>query len=133
MESISIKRGIEICVNDNGETINVDLDNTLFLEKFNGLIERVGKIADSIDTKAELTDTEALKLVTDKMEEVIKEIDNVFGADTCKKVFGEGVIPTPYPVMDFFEQMNPIVEKYSKARENKIKMKYGNRTGGKKR
>lgn len=132
MEQIRVKKGIEICVNDNEDTIFLDVDNTLFSEKYHHLLERMEEISDSIDTEKELADIEVINLMTDKMKEVMTEVDNLFGENACVKIFGEEFIPTPYALMDFFEQITPIVERYTKAREDKILQKYGKRTGGKK-
>lgn len=89
------------------------------------------EVANSIDTDKEVTDTEALLIVTEKMEEIVKAFDEVLGEGTCDKVFGKGVIPTPLPVIDFINQLEPIVTKYNQARQSKINAKYAPRRGGK--
>lgn len=132
MENIRVNRGITVCVNDNGDTICIDVDNTLFAEKYARLVERMEEISNSIDTDKEMSTTELIKTVVDKMKEVTVEVDNLFGEGACEKIFGKDVIPAPYALMEFFEQITPIIEKYTKAREDKILQKYGKRTGGKK-
>ena len=58
------------------------------------------------------------------------QLDNLFGEGCCKKVFGD-IVPTPYIMADFFDQMTPILNKYANDRQAKIAEKYNrNRTGG---
>ena len=130
MEQIRVKRGIEVGVNDNGDSILIDTENTLFTEKYIALMDNVQAIADSIDTSVEVTDAEASKIITGKMREVMTEIDKLFGEDACKKIFGEDVVPSPYSIADFFVQMLPIVDKHCKQREKLIADRYQPRKGG---
>ena len=131
-ESIRVNKGIVIGVNDDGDTIILDVNNTLFAERYVRMIEAIDEIQKSIDVDLKLSEKEEAKYITDKMRMVMKEIDKLFGEDACKKVFGEGVVPTVFAVRDFFEQLFPIVKKYSDKRQNEILTKYKARKGGKK-
>lgn len=132
MEQLRVTKGIEIGVNDDGDTIFLDVENTLFINRYYHLLERVDKIIGSIDTKKEIKDAEFGDYVTDIMKQFVAELDECFGVDSCKKIFGEGVVPSPSALIDLFDQLTPIVDKYIKKREAKVVQKYQPRTGGKK-
>ena len=60
----------------------------------------------------------------------MSDIDNMFGENACKKVFGD-IIPNPYLIADFLDQLTPIAEQYMDARQKKISERYSrNRKGG---
>lgn len=132
MEQIRIKNGIEVGVNDNGDSILLDVDNTLFVEKYYSMVDRLQSIADSVPTESDLSDSKQLSIVTEKMREVMDVIDDCIGEGTCEKVFGKGKVPMPFIAVDFFNQINPIIAKHQKSREDFIKKQYAPRKGGKK-
>ena len=100
VQKIRVSRGIVIEVNDAGETITLNVEDTMFLDHVTLMIER---------TKGRRA-----------------RIDDIFGADTCRKVFGD-TVPGPYMIADFFDQLMPIAEKYMDERQKEIGKKY-NRT-----
>ncbi len=133
MEQIRVSKGIEIGVNDNGDTITLDVNNALFLKKYNAMISTLTKLANEIESIEDdaKTDEEQVEIVTDTMKRITSEIDVLIGENTCKKVFGD-IVPLPFAVLEFLEQLNPIIEKYAKAKSEKINTKYNtNRKGGK--
>ena len=131
MEKIRVNQGIRIGVNDYGDTILLDVNNTLFAERYVALLTGLDNVIESIDEDIELDDKERSEYLTSKMREVMAEIDKFFGDDACTKIFGEGVVPTPYAVLDFCEQLTPIIQKYADKRNKEIITKYKPRTGGK--
>lgn len=134
MEQIRVNRGIEIGVNDKGESIFVDAENTLWVQKFKNLINNLNEVSkelESVDTDS-MSEDEQLELVIKTMRGLMANIDELFGEGACLKVFGD-IVPTPTAVLDFFEQLTPIVEKYSNNRIEKLNAKYNkSRKGGKK-
>lgn len=134
MEQIRVNRGIEIGVNDKGESIFVDAENTLWVQKFKNLINNLNEVSkelESVDTES-MSEDEQLELVIKTMRGLMANIDELFGKGACLKVFGD-IVPTPTAVLDFFEQLTPIVEKYSNNRIEKLNAKYSkSRKGGKK-
>ena len=59
----------------------------------------------------------------DKTHGIMHDIDEVFGAETCKKVFGD-ITPNPFMIADFFDQIGPIAEKYANGRTKELYEKY---------
>lgn len=134
MEQIRVNRGIEIGVNDNGDSIFIDAENMEWVRKYDELIENTTAIADRLDAvdSKNMTDVEQLDVVIEAMREIMAEIDKMFGENTCKKVFGD-IVPMPTAVVEFFDLLSPIIEKYATAKRERIEKKYStNRRGSKK-
>lgn len=135
MENISkirVKTGIVIEVNDNGETILIDAENQMFLEKFYDLIEQL----DDLKAKAEeesknpMEYREFLKWNMGETRKVMEKIDELFGENACKKIFGD-IVPSVYALADFFIQLLPCTEQYANERQKRISSKYNrDRKGG---
>lgn len=130
-QKIRVTQGIVIEVNDAGETIKVNVEDNMFLERFCGLMDEFQKVADELDSenvkKMELRDH--VSLMIDRTKLIMSHIDEIFGDGCCRKVFGD-TIPGPYLIADFFDQLQPIAEKYMDARQKEISRKYSkNRRG----
>lgn len=133
MNKIRVNSGIVVEVNDNGDTITVNAEDQYFIEKFLGLNEKLHNIART-DTKEleEKSEREQIGVMIETTKEVMAEIDGLFGENTCKKVFGD-IVPSPYLIADFFEQLTPIAAQYMDERQKIIASKYSrNRKGGSK-
>lgn len=131
MESLRIKKGIEIEVNDRGETICVDVENLNLSKALKELLELGEAEIKDLEGKEIKDDFEALSLTADMMEKMVKKFDETFGAEASRKVFGEGVLPTPTAFIDFFDQLEPIVTKHQNARQKWLNDRYKARKGGK--
>lgn len=131
MEDIRVLRGTPIVVNDEGETIIMNAEDQQFIEKFYGLINRLDDIEKDMQSPAvkQKSDHEQLKLMIELTKEIMAEIDAMFGAESCRKIFGD-IVPNPYLIADFFEQLQPIAEKYVDARQKDIAKKYNNKRKG---
>lgn len=114
MQSLRIKRGIEVEVNDAGESIVIPVEDAQFSEKFYGLLNRFQAV------ESEITADKTLIEVT---KEIMAEIDDLLGQDSCRKVFGN-IIPSPYLLLDFFDQLLPVFEEYIAERRERIAEKY---------
>lgn len=132
MEKIRVNRGITIEVNDLGETIVVDVNNSTFVGRYNKLLHDVENVNSSINTEKEVSRDEYIQITIETSEKLVKALDECFGEDTCRKVFGEGVLPDAFSILEFLEQVNPIITQYLDEREKHISSKYAHRTGGKK-
>ena len=133
MNKIRVNSGIVVEVNDNGDTITVNAEDQYFIEKFLGLNEKLDGIA-KMDTKEleKKSEREQIGVMIETTKEIMAEIDGLFGENACKKVFGD-IVPSPYLIADFFEQLTPIAEQYMDERQKKIASKYNrNRKGGSK-
>lgn len=114
MQSLRIKKGIEVEVNDAGESIVIPVEDAQFSEKFYGLLNRFQAV------ESEITADKTLIEVT---KEIMAEIDDLLGQDSCRKVFGN-IIPSPYLLLDFFDQLLPVFEEYIAERRERIAEKY---------
>ena len=122
-KKIRVSTGVTIEVNDNGDTIVARIDDTLFVNGFYDLLESMEKKQKEIEkmdtNPAYSDDRKKLEFVKEKITEIMEEIDKLFGADACKKVFC-GAIPSAYAIADFFDQLVPIFNEYADARQKKI-------------
>lgn len=131
MEQIRLSKGTVIEVNDEGETIVMQTDDQQFVEKFYGLTERIDTIQKKLNTDDAkgMSEHEQLKVLIGETKGLMEEIDGLFGSGSCRKVFGD-IIPNPYLIADFFEQLKPIVKRHVDARQKKLAEKYNNKRKG---
>lgn len=97
---IRVSGGIRIEVNDNGDCIVAHVEDHNFIDNFRGLIDKFESIHEELKTAetGQISKEAQLQLVKEKMQEIMGAIDGLFGVDSCKKVFGEGIIPSGYLV-----------------------------------
>ncbi len=134
MEKISLKRGITVEVNDNGDTIELNLEDQKLVDRFYQLIGKLDEVKKNVNEAnvRQISDRDKLQYMIGQIEEIMTGIDGIFGAGCCRKVFGD-IVPNPYLIAEFFEQMIPIIEKYMQERKKKINEKYSRqRKGGRK-
>lgn len=131
MNKIRVDRGLEIEVNDAGETICIPMDDMMFIENFNDLIDAFDKVEKEIEEKeGKLTEKEELRLIVDKTKNIMDKINALFRDERCcDKVFGD-IVPAPWLLADFFEQLLPFVKKHSDERQKAILSKYSNKRRG---
>ncbi len=131
MEKIRVNKGIVIEVNDAGDTITLNMEDQRFIDRFYGLIdslEAARKKVTSQEMKA-LGEREQLEVLMDETQKILKGMDEIFGEGCCKKVFGD-IIPNPYLIADFFEQITPYIKQYAERRGQQINQRYNrNRKG----
>ena len=151
MDSLRIDNGTKkIEVNGAGEYIEFSIANNDFFRAFSELLqwfdgqEQRQDIKDMEKRQEEVVpedgdkiNYEALNGVLDIREKISKEacekIDNIFGTEASRKIFGS-IVPDMYMIADFFEQITPLIEKYAKERNQTINKKYSkNRKGAKSR
>lgn len=141
MDSLRIDNGLKrIEVNDAKECIEFYISDSGFFRAFFDLL----RWFDEQEGRKEIEELEehAEKVVLDGEEEInydaansvldirdkisgeaCEKIDNIFGAEASRKIFGK-VIPDMYMIADFFEQIAPLIEKYQKERNQTISKKY---------
>lgn len=158
MERIRIDTGIkEIEVNDSGDSIKIPVNDTAFykrfLESFNRFKEKQSEIdkrskdlsgkypeketGDSGDEETE-GDPEinmemfgdAIGLYSEVCRETCMEIDNIFGDGCCSKVFPGVKEPGIDMIVEFFEQILPIMEKFMDEKKKSMVQKYGKKRRG---
>lgn len=135
MNSIRVNSGIVIEVNDKGDTITLNAEDQNFIDRFMELNEKL-EVSVKRMRNPELqgkNDREQLHVLMDNTKEIMDGIDELFGENACKKIFGD-IIPNPYLIADLFEQLTPIAKQYMGERKKKIAEKYsGNRKGSRSR
>ena len=127
----TIKKGTEVQVNDQGDTISCNFGSQEFYADFTDLVENLEKIKSYVACEEfkKKSEREQLRIMIDKTHEIMHDIDLVFGEQTCKKVFGD-ITPSPILITDFFDQMIPIAEKYAKGRNKELLEKYSRKRNG---
>ena len=129
---ININTGVTIEVNDNGDTIVARIDDAVFIDQFHTFLDKVEEVSKEIESLNTENDREALKIITEKTKKLMSVIDDLFGVDACKKIFGD-IVPSGFAIAEFVEQLIPIFNNYTNARQKKISDKYnGNRKGNRK-
>lgn len=140
MAGIRVSTGAKrIEVNDNGDYIVLDFSDNSFPDRFFGMIDRVQELANEAAPKAKEIEAEHEKgsdgymrataaLLRKVHEDIMSEVDGLFGAGTCKKVFGD-IVPGIELYDDFFTQLMPYFEEAGKERVQRMSKYSANRTG----
>lgn len=129
---IRVRKGIQVEVNDNGDIITLLVEDMQFMDGFYGIIDKFTQTAEKMSAVKTESVREQLKLLVEECRNLTQEIDLVFGDECCKKVFGD-MVPSPYAMTDFFDQIAPILGKYANERQSKIGQKYNKHRQGTKK
>lgn len=125
---------VKITVNDAGETITLNLQDQRFIHtvttlvnEFNANIQQYKAKCEEISAMPHSTPDErfaqltALAAVNNEACSTLKEkVDFVFGADTCRKVFGD-IVPSIDAFSDFFNQLSDIMAERCSVRMEKLR------------
>lgn len=147
MDSLRIDNGLKkIEVNDAGEYIEFSVVDSGFFRAFFDLLQwfdeqenrkEIKEIEEQgdkvVSDDGSKVNYDAANSVLDIHEKISKEacekIDNIFGAEASRKIFGS-IVPDMYMVADFFKQITPFIEKYAKERNQSINKKYSKSRNG---
>lgn len=136
MEKLNLQNDnvIKISVNDEDDLLVINLADRDFPNRFYQLIQHVEQNIAELEAKKDDIGTMGIREQIDAdlavHRTVMEDIDNLFGEETCKKVFGD-IVPDISLILDFFDKLTPIIQKYSKKRNDRIQQKYSaNRKGG---
>lgn len=144
LDSIRVDTGIKkIEVNDEGETISLNFADQSFPVRYFAMVDEFQKQQEVFQKEEDelvkeceenqLSEYEKLRKVAVfnlKVHEFFKErIEALFGADVCRKVFGD-IVPSVDMYMDFISQLAPYFEKYGKERQKKLMQKYNPKRKG---
>ena len=132
MEQIRVQSRLkEISVNDAGDCIYIPMGSDDFLISFYDLMEMIEGI--DADQREGESDIDLIKRHREEKKQIMAKMDELFGEGCCHKVFGD-YVPMTDVMVDFFEQLIPIIEKFSDERQKQIMEKYNRKRGnGKKR
>lgn len=113
----------KIEVNDNGDYIMLQVADQSIpakLKKFvKAATDKLNKLSELIESENE-TDTEAAAEIAYELDVFAKaSIDDIFGADTCKKVFGD-IVPPIEMYIEFVEAISPYFQEYALTRAKKL-------------
>lgn len=141
MDSLRIDNGTKkIEVNDAGEYIEFSIVNNDFFRSFFDLLqwfdeqENRKDIKDMEEQKEKVISEDGTIINYDAANNVLdiskkisneacEKIDKIFGYEASRKIFGS-VVPDMYMIADFFEKIDPLIEKYAKERSQNINKKY---------
>lgn len=140
MAGIRVNTSIKkIEVNDNGDYITLNFSDQNFPQRFFAMMDLLQAKADEAKKRAEEIESAypadsleriraGLSLEKEVYGVMVKEIDNLFGPDTCRKVFGD-ITPGIEMFEDFFNQLTPYFREYSQERAAKLGKYSPARTG----
>jgi len=120
--SIRVDNGMRyIEVNDQGETIGISIEDATFYEKYNSFVKWLHEQNEEHQRATE--EDHVFEFMAKFGRELSEKVDNIFGAGSSKKIFGD-TTPSVYMAHDFFEQVTPIMEQIGKDRVKELKKKY---------
>ena len=141
-DSIRVHTGAKrIEVNDEGEYITLNFADQSFVPRFFAMLDHFAARQTEYETRgAEIDNDTSLEpmerskkvfqLLLDLHLELKEQVDNLFGPDTCKKVFGD-IVPSLELYSQFFDLISPYFSEYAKERNAMITKKYSpQRKGG---
>ena len=125
---------VQITVNDAGDTITLNVQDQRFMHTVTALVSEFTENAQAYKAKCEkiaamphdtneekFAQLTAVAAVSNEICSMLKEkVDNVFGADTCKKVFGD-IVPSIDAFADFFNQLSKIIAERCSVRMEKLR------------
>ena len=123
-----------IKVNADGEYIEVSINDSTFFDRFADLLVWIEDKEKELEQYGEahkaddLKDMEVIQEIVRKRKETYQEccqrLDLLFGEGCCRKVFGN-IVPDDLLIMDFLEQLTPVIEELGKERNKRLSTKYG--------
>lgn len=129
MDKIRIQRNVKrIEVNDNGEFITLDFDDLNLPYRFYGMLKKLetdrvkfaGRFSESLKEKSDAECSDEFVAAERDLNIYFRDaIDEVFGAGTCRKVYGD-ILPSLEIHMQFFDALRPFFEEELKRRRQKM-------------
>lgn len=121
--STSVKK---IEVNDQGECIILNFSDNSFPDRFFAMLDSIQRRAgdvqeweNSMRERGGADPRAAAAMYRQFHEEIMGDVDALFGPDTCRKVFGE-IVPGIELFDEFFTQLIPFFEEYGRERAEKL-------------
>jgi len=124
-DSINIRQIKKVTVNENGDTIDINVNDREMLLNIQKTINGFYDILKSNDLASK--SMEEFNIVCDEQTQTI---DKIFGENTVYKVFGTKN-PTISALIDFYIEIMDIVSKYVNAYQTKLEENINNKFGKK--
>ena len=124
-DSINIRNIKKITVNDNGDSINLNVNDREMLLNIQSTINQFHEILKSDDLASK-----SMEDFNNVCDEQTQTIDKIFGENTVYKVFGTNK-PTISALIDFYIEIMDIVSKYVNAYQTKLEENINNKFGKK--
>lgn len=124
-DSINIRQIKKVTVNENGDTIDINVNDREMLLNIQKTINGFYDILKSDDLASK--SMEEFNIVCDEQTQTI---DKIFGENTVYKVFGTKN-PTISALIDFYIEIMDIVSKYVNAYQTKLEENINNKFGKK--
>ncbi len=124
-DSINIRQIKKVTVNENGDTIDINVNDREMLLNIQKTINGFYDILKSSDLASK--SMEEFNIVCDEQTQTI---DKIFGENTVYKVFGTKN-PTISALIDFYIEIMDIVSKYVNAYQTKLEENINNKFGKK--
>lgn len=124
-DSINIRQIKKVTVNENGDTIDINVNDREMLLNIQKTINGFYDILKSSDLASK--SMEEFNIVCDEQTQTI---DKIFGENTVYKVFGTKK-PTISALIDFYIEIMDIVSKYVNAYQTKLEENINNKFGKK--
>lgn len=136
MDRIRITRNIRrIEVNDSGEYITLDFDDLDLPYRFYGMLrgfgEKRAQFAERLSESVKHGENNPIAIAEVEREMNIyfrDAVDEVFGAGTCRKVYGD-ILPSVEMHLEFFDALRPYFEEEAARRREKMNKYSAKRSG----
>lgn len=126
---IRVSSGVKkIEVNDQGEYIILPLSDDSFVSRFYKLLDEIKRTGEELAKSPDTPDITTVDSIVELEKSVRTKTDELFGAETCRKVFGD-VLPSMDLFVEFFGQLVPYFEEYKRERLAKMNKYDAQRTG----
>lgn len=119
-----------INVNDEGDVILLHLDDDSFCLGFYKLMDYVQSAAQQVPCAGEdiAGSVATMEQIVSLEEDTRQKVDVLFGANTCRKVFGDK-LPSMDLFVEFFGSLVPFLEEYKAERMKRMDKYDAGRTG----
>lgn len=126
---IRVSSGVKkIEVNDQGEYILLPLSDDSFVSRFYKLLDEIKRTGEGLAKSTDTPDITTVDSIVELEKSVRAKTDELFGAETCRKVFGD-VLPSMDLFVEFFGLLVPYFEDYKQERLAKMNKYDAHRTG----
>lgn len=109
----------KIKVNDNGEYIEINLNDSELIENYTNMVEEISKCVEEKSESNDNTEIKDVQKAIDSIKQTLSihkkiamTLDKYMGEGTCKKVFGVNY-PTADSVFEFIVIYQDYIEKFT--------------------